>query len=122
MRQRQSDLRPIGHVSISSLLLVGLAGPGMAPAQIFAAETERIPQGKPATKADFVLTVKDNLISLKAKDASLKEILEEIGRMMKIDVIAGIPDTTKITEFENLSVEEAVNRLSRNYSYVMDST
>src|SRR5262249_38255164 len=123
MRQRQSDLRPIGHVSISSLLLVGLAGPGVAPAQIFAAETERIPKGKPATKADFVRTVKDNLISLKAKNASLKEILEEIGRRMKIDVIAVISDTTKITaELYNLSVEEAVNRLSRNYAYVMDAT
>ena len=42
---------------------------------------------------------------------------------MKIDVVTGIPDTKKITaEFENLSVEEAVNRLSTNYSYVMDST
>ena len=123
MRQRQSDLRLIGHVSISSLLLVGLAGPGMAPARIFAAEAERILKGKPVTKVDFVLTVRDNLISLKAKDASLKEVLEEIGRRMKIDVIAGIPDATKITaEFENLSVEEAVNRLSTNYSYVMDST
>ena len=123
MRQRQSDRRLIGHVSISSLLLVGLAGPGMAPARIFAAEAERMPKGKPVTKVDFVLTVRDNLISLKAKDASLKEVLEEIGRRMKIDVIAGIPDTTKVTaEFENLSVEEAVNRLSTNYSYVMDST
>src|SRR5262249_43086962 len=97
--------------------LVGVAEPGMAPAQIFAAETERIPKGKPATKADFVLTVKDYLISLKAKDASLKEILEEIGRRMKIDVIAGIPDTTKITaEFDNLSVEEAVNRFEPMYA------
>jgi hypothetical protein len=123
MRQRQSDLGLIGHVTISGLLLFGLAGPVMAPAQIFAAEVERIPKGKPATKADFVLTVKDNLISLKAKDASLKEVLEEIGRKMKIDVIAGIPDTKKITaEFENLSVEEAVNRLSTNHSYIMDST
>src|SRR5262249_47178528 len=123
MRQRQSDLRLIGHVTMSGLLLVGVAEPGMAPAQIFAAENERIPKGKPATKADFVLTVKDNLISLKAKDASLKEVLEEIGRRMQIDVVAGIPDTKKITaEFENLSIEEAVNRLSTNYSYLMDST
>jgi type II secretory pathway component GspD/PulD (secretin) len=69
------------------------------------------------------LTIKDNLISLRAKDASLKEILEEIGRRMKIDVVAGLPDTKKITaEFENLSIGEAVNRLSTNYSYVMDST
>jgi hypothetical protein len=32
---------------------------------------------------------------------------------LKIEVAAGIPDTKKITaEFENLSIEEAVNRLS----------
>ena len=63
----------------------------MAPAQIFAVEAETNPKGKPATKADFVLTVKDNLISLKAKEALLKEVLEEIGRRMKIDVVAWYP-------------------------------
>jgi hypothetical protein len=42
---------------------------------------------------------------------------------MTIDVLASIPDDQKITtEFENLSIEEAVKRLSTNYSYVMDST
>jgi len=42
---------------------------------------------------------------------------------MKIDVGAGIPDTKKITaQFENLSIEEAVSRLSTNCSYIMDST
>jgi hypothetical protein len=50
-------------------------------------------------------------------------VLGEIRHRMKIDVVAGIPDTKKITaEFENLSIEEAVNRLSTNYLYVMDST
>jgi len=88
----------------------------------FGGEAERKPKGKAVGKADFTLTVKDNFISLKAKDASLKEVLEEIGRKMKIDVVAGIPDGKKITaEFENLSIEEAVNRLSTNHSYVMDS-
>ena len=125
--RRETDvantLRPVYGATITSLLLFGLLGPRVAPAQILAGEAETNPKGKPATKADFVLTVKDNLISLKAKDALLKEVLEEIGRRMKIDVVAGIPDTKKITaEFENLSVEEAVNRLSTNYSYVMDST
>ena len=95
----------------------------ITPSGTFGAEADRGVKGKSATKADFTLTVKDNLISLKAQDASLKEVLEEIGRRMKIDVVAGIPDTKKITaEFENLSIEEAVNRLSTNYSYVMDST
>jgi hypothetical protein len=95
----------------------------MTSSRVSAAEADRSPKGKPGAKADFVLTVKDNLISLDAKNASLKEILEEIGRKMKIEVLAGIPDTKKITaEFENLSIEEAINKLSTNYSYAMDST
>jgi hypothetical protein len=36
------------------------------------AALDRSPKEKPAAEADFVLTVKANLISLKAKDASLK--------------------------------------------------
>jgi hypothetical protein len=95
----------------------------LAPPGAFGAGTEISPKGKPAAKPDFVLTVNNNLISLKAEGASLKEILEEIGRRMKVDVVTGISDTQKITaEFENLSIEEAVNRLSTNYSYVIDST
>jgi hypothetical protein len=115
--RRETDvaktLRPVYGATIASLLLFCLVG-----AQIFAREPETNPKGKPPTKADFVLTVKDNLISLKAKDALLKEVLEEIGRSMKIDVVAGIPDTKKITaEFEHLSVEEAVNRLSTKWVF-----
>lgn len=75
MGRRETDvaktLRPVYGATIASLLLFCLVGPRVAPAQIFAGEAETNPKGKPPTKADFVLTVKDNLISLKAKDASL---------------------------------------------------
>ena len=47
------------------------------------------------TKADFVLTIKDNLISLKAKYSPLIEILEEIGRKMNIEVLALLPEQEK---------------------------
>jgi type II secretory pathway component GspD/PulD (secretin) len=105
-------------LNIALLLFLSL----LSAPDTFGGEAERSPKGKAAAKADFVITIKNNLISLEAKDASLKEVLEEIGRKMKIDVVAGIPYTKKITaEFENLSIEEAVNRLSTNYSYVMDS-
>jgi type II secretory pathway component GspD/PulD (secretin) len=87
----------------------------------FGGEADTKPKAKSA-KANFVVTVKNNLISLKAKDASLKEVLEEIGRQMKIDVVANVPDQERITlEFEKLSIEEAVNKLSRNYLFVADS-
>jgi hypothetical protein len=122
MRQRQGGLRLIGHATISSLLLFGLLGPGAAPTQIFAGELERNPKGKPAAKANFLLTVKDNLLSLKAKDASLKEILEEIGRSMNIEVLALLPEQEKITtEFEKLPLEEAIEKLIGNYPHLMVS-
>jgi hypothetical protein len=64
---------------------------------LFGAETPTKPQGAPTTRTDFVLTVKDNLISLSEKDASLKEVLEEIGRRMKIDVVGNVAENEKIT-------------------------
>src|SRR5262249_32671850 len=121
MKQREG-----GHSAgamISSLLLVGLLGPGTAPAQIFAEEEAEIkPQGKPAAKPDFALTIKDNLISLTAKEASLKGVLEEIGRRMSIEVLALLSEHEKITtEFENAPLEEAIERLIRNYPHVLVS-
>lgn len=88
----------------------------------FGGEAERSPKEKPVAKADFVLMVKDKLISLKAKDASLKEILEEIGRRMNIEMLALLPEQEKITtEFEKLPLEEAIERLVRNYPHLLVS-
>ncbi len=58
-------------------------------------------------KSDFELTVRNGLISLKTKDASLREIIEEIGKSMKIKVVGVIPDEERISaEFDKLSLEE----------------
>lgn len=86
---------------------------------LFGGEAERKADvNKPEGKADFILTIEEGLISLNAKDASLKEIVEEIGRRMEIEVVANIPDEEKITmEFEKLSLEDAIERLARNYVY-----
>ena len=119
MKQRQSVL---SGAIISSFLLVGFLGAGMAAAQIVRGEAEKNPKGKPAAKADFVLTIKDNLVSLNAKDASLIEILEEIGRRMSIEVFALLPEQEKVTtEFETIPLEEAIERLIRNYSHLIVS-
>jgi len=79
---------------------------------------------KSEKKADFVLTIKDDLISLSAKDASIKEIVEEIGSRMEIEVVTNISKEEKVTiEFDKLSVENSIKRL-REYSdivYVKDS-
>jgi hypothetical protein len=89
---------------------------------LFGGEAGRKVDYKKEDKSDFVLTVKENLISLNAKDASLKEIIEEIGRSMKIEVVANIPEEEKVTmEFEKLSIEDVIKRLSVNYVYLIDS-
>jgi hypothetical protein len=92
----------------------------LLPAPDAFGQPERSPKGKPGAKADFVLTVKDNRISLDAKDASLKEVLEEIGRKMSIEVLALLPEQERITtELENLSLEDAIERLIRNYPHLV---
>jgi type II secretory pathway component GspD/PulD (secretin) len=88
----------------------------------FGGEPAERPKGKTAAKPNFVLTVKDNLISLKAKDVSLKEVLEEIGRRMNIEVLALLSEQEKITlDFEKLPLEEAIERLIRNYPHLIVS-
>ena len=55
---------------VSILLLI-------IPASLFGGEADKKYEVKAESRADFVLTIKDSLISLTAKDASLKEIVEE---------------------------------------------
>jgi hypothetical protein len=84
---------------------------------ILSAEAETKKEGS----ADFDLVIQDDLISLDARDASLKKIVEEIGRRMDIEVDAQIGEDEKVTEqFEKLSLEEALDRLSANYAYLLD--
>ncbi len=72
-------------------------------------------------KSDFELTVEDGLVSLKTKDASLREIIEEIGKSMKIKVVGAIPDEERISaEFDKLSLEEALEKLSTSYGLLVD--
>src|SRR3990172_4136181 len=79
-------------------------------------------QSQESVKRNFVLTIQDNLLSLKATDASLLEILEEVGRRMKIEIVAAVLEKEKITaEFDKLSLEDAIKRLTPNYSHAMIS-
>ena len=107
-----------GILGIIILLLLLL----IIPVYLFGGTVEKKSKAESKRKADFVLTVKDDLISLSAKDASLKEIVEEIGRRMKIETAARISKKDKITvKFDNLSLEDAVKRLDINYVYLFDS-
>ena len=75
-----------------------------------------------ASTGNFVLTVEANRLSLEAQDASLRAILEEIGRKMHLEVLGEIPAQETITVvFHNLPLEEALHQLSSNFGYQMKS-
>ena len=87
------------------------------PTILSGGEADTNPERIPEIQADYVLMVKGSLISLKAKDASLKEILEEIGRRMKIEVVANIPREEKITiELDMMYLGDAIKRFKTNYA------
>ena len=90
----------------------------LVPAPLPAVVSESQLQVAALTPAEFILTVEDQLISLRAREASLNSIVEEIGQKMAIEVLGTIPkDETVTTAFERLPVAEALQRLSPNYGY-----
>ncbi len=92
------------------------------PMLIFGEKAEGKTEGKVEDKAGFDLTIKDDLIFLNAKDTSLKKIMEEIGSKMAIEVVGNIPTEERISaEFDRLSLKDALEKLSSNYGYQMDS-
>ena len=88
----------------------------LVPGSIFAGEVDNKTEARLANKADYFLRIEKGFISLSAKDASLKQIVEEIGRELNIEVVAHISQDDRITaEFQALPLEDALKRLSSNY-------
>jgi hypothetical protein len=84
----------------------------ITPINLFGWEDDRAPQGVAEGQANFSLTIQENLISLDAEEGSLKEIIEEIGRRMNIEVIAHVSDEERAAiAFDRLSIEEVVRKL-----------
>jgi hypothetical protein len=72
---------------------------------------------------DFVLTRHGDRFSLRAQQASLREIVETLGSMLAIDVVARIPWDIQITlDFADLSLEDALQqfRTFANFAYIKD--
>jgi hypothetical protein len=70
----------------------------------------------------FVLTVHEQRISLRAREASLTAILAQLGRELGIEVVTQLPaDETVTITFDQLPVAEALKKLSPNYAYVVDT-
>ena len=94
----------------------------MIPSIMFGGEIDKKTERYSDSQSDYILIVKENLISLKAKDASVKEILEDIGRRMKIEVVANIPREEIITiELDMVYLGDAIKRFRTNYAYITES-
>jgi len=95
----------------------------LIPTHLFGKERESSAVRPLVAEGAFVLAVEENLLSLKAREASLETVMEEIGRKMGIEVLGNIPDEETISiEFEGLPLAQALERLSSNYGYQMQST
>ncbi len=92
------------------------------PSDLFGGDMDKETEVEKEHKSDFKLKVKDDLITLNAKTALLREIIKELGNRMEIDVVGNIPEEEKVSvNFNRLSLKDALEKLSTNYGYQMDA-
>ncbi len=104
------------------LVFVFISPLSVIPTTLFGSETGEKTEEKLERNTDFDLSIKGGNISLSAKDASLKEVLKEIGRKMKVEVVGYMPEEEKVSvEFDKLSIVEALEKLAINYGYITES-
>jgi type II secretory pathway component GspD/PulD (secretin) len=71
----------------------------------------------------YQLIVEEGRISLDANVAPLGQILEDLGQELQVEVVARVVQEDTVTErFEDLSLEDALDRLGSSYLYVKDQT
>ena len=93
----------------------------MIPTILFGREADKQPEWNSERQVGYILKVKGDFISLKAKNASIKKILEDIGRRMKIEVVANVPREEKITvELDMMYLGDAIKRFRTNYAYITE--
>jgi hypothetical protein len=98
-------------------IIVGLAlGWGLMPGLLPPALNAGSASGLLLSQATpFQLTVQEGLLSLRAQEASLKEILEAIGRQLGIETVVQLPAEARVTTaFDHLSVAEALQTLRQH--------
>jgi hypothetical protein len=91
---------------------------------LWGVEKDYTAAGETKHGTDFVLTRQGDRFSLRARQASLRDIVETLGGMLAIDVVARIPWDIKITlDFAEISLEDALQRLRifANVVYIKDT-
>jgi hypothetical protein len=73
----------------------------------------RLAQAQPNIPA-FLLTEHEDLLSLRAQDASLKDIIEEIGRQLHFETVVKLSPEVRLTmAFDDLSLAQVVKELRK---------
>jgi hypothetical protein len=71
-------------------------------------------RAQPSTPA-FLLTEHEGLLSLRAQDASLKDIVEEIGRQLHFETVVRLSPEARLTmAFDDLSLAQVVKELRKH--------
>lgn len=75
----------------------------------------------PASGTSFVLTLRHNHLSAAIENLPLREVLEKLSRLMKIEVSLeqSVGDDTVSVEFKNLPTEEGIRRILQGKSYAL---
>jgi hypothetical protein len=97
---------------------------GLFPLLLWGVEKGYTAAGETKHGTDFLLSRQGDRFSLRAQQASLREIVETLGSMLSIDVVARIPWDIQITlDFAEISLEDALQRLRTfaNFVYLKDS-
>ena len=91
----------------------------LLPLPLLGAENSHIAIEETQHGANFVLTRQGNRFSLSAQQASLRDVVETLGSMLAIEVVARIPRDTKITlDFAGLSLDDAIQQLRTSANIV----
>ena len=107
---------------INKLFAMTILTLGLCASAFFGQRLEASTQPPTASIGNFVLTVEGDRLSLEAQEASLRAILEEIGRKMHLEVLGEVPAQETVTAaFHDLPLEQALHRLSSNFGYQMKS-
>jgi hypothetical protein len=74
-----------------------------------------------SSKAPFVLSFKDNYLSVKVEKIPLGKVLEELGRKANLQIFmdAVIAKETVTIEFKNLLLEEGIRRILQGRNYAL---
>lgn len=115
-------IKAIFNPSILSLFVFSIFFHLSNPVISIGSETLTVSNNSLATEPTYQLFIENSLITLNAKDASLKKVLEDMGRRMNIEVTARIPAQDRVTlQFSDLTLEDALKKFRVNYACITDS-